>query len=82
MIIKYLLVINIIGFLICCLDKIKAIKHKYRISEITLLLICLIGGCFGFLLGMILTCHKIRKNKFKILIPIMILIWLILLNYI
>lgn len=82
MIIKYLLVINIIGFLICCLDKIKAIKHKYRVPEITLLLICLIGGCFGFLLGMVLIRHKIRKIKFKIIVPITIVIWILLFNYI
>lgn len=79
MMISYLMIVNIIGMFICWLDKYKAIKHKYRISEKFLLLICLMGGCFGFILGMIINNHKTKKIKFCIVIPVMIVIWIIIL---
>lgn len=64
--IVYLISINIIAFLMCIFDKIKAIKGWYRISENTLLLVSLFGGCFGMLLGMNLVRHKTKKLKFKL----------------
>lgn len=79
MMISYLMIINVIGFFICWLDKYKAKRHKYRIPEKFLLLIGLMGGCFGFLLGMIITNHKTKKIKFCILMPVMIIIWIIIL---
>ncbi len=66
----YLVSVNIIGFLLCYMDKRRAIKHKIRISENTLLLISLIGGALGILIGMNLFHHKTKKLKFKI-IPIL-----------
>ena len=73
--INYLVIINIIGFLICCIDKILSIKHLYRIPELILLYICFIGGCFGFYIGMNIFHHKTKKNKFK-LIYLIILLWI------
>lgn len=70
----YLTSINIIGFLLTLIDKRKAIKNKWRISEGTLLLISLIGGCFGTALAMFLFHHKTRKIKFK-LVYLLCLIW-------
>ena len=57
------------------LDKQKAINHKWRIKENILLLISLIGGCYGILLGMYLFHHKTKKLKFK-LVPILSIIWI------
>ena len=74
----YIIVINIIGFFICFIDKQKALYNKYRIKEKTLFLISLIGGCVGFYLGMILFRHKTKKLKFILLIPLFIVIWVIL----
>ena len=76
----YLIVINIIGLIICFIDKRKAIKNKYRIPENILMMISLIGGCFGFFLGMILFKHKTRKSKFYISIPLIIIMWIIILK--
>lgn len=73
----YLVIINILAFLICYIDKRKAIKNKKRISERTLLFISLIGGCFGFLLGMYLFHHKTKKLKFK-LVYLHVIIWIII----
>lgn len=77
----YLIIINIIGFIICFIDKRKAIKNKYRIKEMNLLLISLIGGCFGFYIGMYMFHHKTKKLKFTLLVPITIIVWMILLSY-
>ena len=74
----YLIIINIISFIICYIDKKRAINNKYRISEYTLILLSIIGGCYGFLLGMYIFHHKTKKIKFKILIPIICIIWLYL----
>ena len=75
----YLIIINILGILICYIDKYKAKHNKYRIPEIYLLLISLLGGCFGFYLGMILFHHKTTKSKFYITIPLVIIMWIIIL---
>ena len=78
----YLIIINLIGFIICFIDKYKAKKNKYRITEIVLLLISFIGGCFGFFIGMILFHHKTKKIKFYILIPLFMIVWLVILQII
>lgn len=74
----YLIAINIVAFLLCYLDKRKAIHHKYRIPESFLITISLIGGCFGFIIGMHLFHHKTKKFKFK-LVYLFCLIWLVVL---
>ena len=78
--INYLIIINVMGLIICYIDKRKAIKNKYRIPENMLMVISLIGGCLGFFLGMILFRHKIRKSKFYISIPLIIIMWIIILK--
>ena len=44
-------------------------KKKQRISEDTLMLLSMIGGCYGALISMYLFRHKINKTKFKYGIP-------------
>ena len=79
--IYYLLTINIITFIIYGIDKYKSIKHKYRISENTLILLAILGGPLGAILGMIIFHHKTKKKKFKI-IPVILLLWVyILINF-
>ena len=62
----YLISINLIGFILIFIDKQKAIHHKWRIPESILLLISIIGGCFGTLISMYLYHHKTKKLKFKL----------------
>lgn len=78
MVLTYLIIINIIAFIICFMDKHRAKKHKYRIPEKVLLFVSLIGGCFGFYLGMILFNHKTKKIKFYIAVPIISATWILL----
>ena len=74
---NYLIVINVVAFLLCYTDKKLAIFHKRRISENTLLLVSIMGGCYGFLTSMYLFHHKTRKIKFK-LIYLFCILWLFL----
>ena len=43
----YLLIINLIVFLAMWIDKIKAKKGKWRISEATLFVLSILGGSIG-----------------------------------
>ena len=76
----YLIIINFIAFILCYIDKVRAIKSRYRISEDILLFLCLIGGCFGFYVGMHLFHHKTRKLIFK-LIYLFMGLWLFIIYY-
>ena len=71
---NYLLIINIISFVLMGIDKIQAIRNKKRISEASLLIISLIGGSIGTILSMIIFRHKIRKIKFLLLVPLFLII--------
>ena len=72
----YLLIINTITFILYGVDKFKAIKGQWRISEAVLILFAAIGGSLGALVGMVVWHHKTRKWKFKILVPIFLLAWI------
>ncbi|HAG44578.1 MAG TPA: DUF1294 domain-containing protein [Clostridium sp.] len=66
---SYLVIINLIGFYIMFLDKRKAKKHKWRISEKNIFLIALLGGSLGCLLGMNIFRHKTKHWYFKFGLP-------------
>ena len=69
----YILFINIFSFILMLIDKKKAIKKKWRISEQTLLSVSFIGGSLGAYLAMILFRHKTKHFKFKYGLPLMII---------
>ena len=68
----YLLLINAVGFLIMCIDKLLAKKQARRVPERTLLWVAALGGSFGSLLGMMLAHPKTRKPKFYITVPLLL----------
>lgn len=72
--IYYLLVINAATFIIYGIDKYKAKKAKWRISEATLLTMAAVGGSIGAWLGMKAWHHKTLHRKFKYGVPIILLI--------
>ena len=49
----YYLFINILSFIILGVDKYLAIKHKWRISEKTLLFSFILGGFIGGVIAML-----------------------------
>ena len=69
----YLIVINIVTFLVYGIDKWKAKQGSWRISEVTLLILAVIGGCIGALLGMKIWHHKTMHKKFKYGLPMILL---------
>ena len=69
----YLIVINILTFLIFGIDKWKARRGRWRIPEGTLIWMSIIGGSIGALLGMYLFHHKTQKRKFSLGIPAILL---------
>lgn len=68
----YLIIINIISFIVYGIDKYKAINNKRRIRIVTLLLLAFIGGSIGSLFAMYLFRHKTNKTYFKFGIPIIL----------
>ncbi|AIY84300.1 MAG: DUF1294 domain-containing protein [Clostridium baratii] len=75
----YLFLINIFGLLLMFIDKQKAKRHKWRISENTLILISILGGSIGSIIGMQLFRHKTKHVKFKLGLPVILIIQIILL---
>ena len=63
------LILNGIVFLIYGVDKYKAVHHKWRIPETTLL-IAAVFGVIGAFSGMHVFHHKTRKPKFYIGVPV------------
>ena len=76
--IVYLLIINLIGFIIMGMDKRKAIRHTYRIPEKTLFLAALLGGSIGSILGMQLFRHKTKHWYFVIGMPAILILQILL----
>ncbi len=71
----YLSVMNLAAFALYGLDKGKAIRKRWRIPERHLIGMAWAGGAAGALLGMLVFHHKIRKWKFRILVPLAVLVW-------
>ena len=61
----YLILVNLIAFLMYGMDKWNAIKGLQRIPEKTLLGIAAAGGSVGAYAGMQFFRHKTRKNHCK-----------------
>ena len=80
-ILGYLLAVNIATFFLYGIDKYKAKKGRWRISEATLLLMAVIGGSIGAWAGMRLWHHKTVHKKFKYGIPAIIIMQVALMVY-
>ena len=73
----YLIIINILTFIIYGIDKEKAKKGQWRIPESILLLLAVVGGSFGAWFGMRKFHHKTRKPKFYISVPLIFIVQVI-----
>ena len=76
--ITYELLINLITYFTYAADKTKARQHKWRIPERTLILLAILGGSPAALLAMYHYHHKTRHLKFKLGIPIILIIQIII----
>lgn len=75
--ILYLIVINLVGFVLMGIDKRRARRHQWRISEKTLFLTALLGGSLGGSLGMYTFRHKTRHWYFAVGFPAILVIQVI-----
>jgi uncharacterized membrane protein YsdA (DUF1294 family) len=66
--------VNIGAFSIMGIDKKKAIKKKYRISEKTLFTWAIAGGSIGSIAGMQFFRHKTRHMSFKLGMPLIFVV--------
>jgi uncharacterized membrane protein YsdA (DUF1294 family) len=73
----YLLVINIVTFLVMGIDKWKAKRGSWRIQESALFTFVIFGGGIGGILGMIIFHHKTKKIKFQIGFPLILILEII-----
>lgn len=78
----YIAVISIITFAVFGIDKLKAIKDKWRIPEKVLFLLSIIGGSVGALLGMYTFRHKTKKPAFKFGIPAILTVQIVIIYFI
>ena len=70
---------NITVFFMYGADKLKAKNGSWRISEQTLILSAFLFGGIGAMLGMFLLRHKTRHLKFRILLPLALIVNIFLL---
>lgn len=70
----YLMIINLIAFLAMGVDKRKAVKHKWRIPEKTLMMFSVLGGSLGMFIGMQLFRHKTKHTLFVVGVPLVFII--------
>jgi uncharacterized membrane protein YsdA (DUF1294 family) len=74
LILIYLIAINVVTFFLYGMDKWKAKRSKWRISEATLLGLAVIGGSIGAWLGMKVWHHKTMHKKFKYGLPLILIV--------
>ena len=80
-IVYYLIIINIVTFLVYGIDKWKAKKSLWRVRENSLLMLAILGGSIGAWLGMKVWHHKTQHKKFRYGIPAIIIIQLVIIGY-
>lgn len=77
----YLAVINLIAFAFYGADKAKAKRAAWRIPEAVLIGLAFLGGAAGAWLGMLVFRHKTKHLKFRILVPIAFVLWVLFLVF-
>lgn len=78
----WLIIINILTFVVFGIDKKKAIDGKFRISELTLFVLSILGGSLGGLSAMYTFHHKTKKWYFKFGIPLILIAQVLLIIFI
>lgn len=81
-IIFYVFIVNLIGFLLMGIDKHKAKRNLWRIPEKNLFLSAILGGSIGSLLGMKFFHHKTLHKKFTIGMPAILICQIIIFLFI
>ena len=75
--ISYMVLINLLALALMGIDKWKARRGRWRISEKTLFLAAIFGGSIGSLAGMYLFRHKTKHLRFTIGIPVILVLQMV-----
>ena len=73
----YFLAVSLVTATVTCLDKYKAKKGHFRISEKALFILAVLGGALSEYLTMRLIRHKTLHKRFMIGLPLIIILQLI-----
>ncbi len=77
----YLIIINLLAVIVTVSDKRRAVSHRWRIPENTLLLIAALGGCPAMLITMRIIHHKTQHKKFMLGIPVILTLQILTIYY-
>lgn len=85
LILTYFAIITVVAFALMGIDKQKAKKGAFRISEASLFITALLGGSIGSVAGMLVFHHKTNHWYFQAFMPLIslaqmigVLIWAII----
>lgn len=78
----YLVVINMIGFVLMGIDKSRAKRQAWRIPEKTLFTCAILGGSLGTIIGMNTFRHKTKHWQFKYGLPAILVVQVMLAGYV
>ena len=70
----FLIVLNVCTFVTAGVDKRRAIRQQWRISERMLLTLAFFGGALGLYVAMKVFRHKTRKATFRYFVPIVLIV--------
>lgn len=73
-ILAYFVIITIVAFALMGIDKNKAKKGAFRISEASLFITALLGGSIGSVAGMLVFHHKTQHWYFQVFMPFIALL--------
>ena len=78
LLVLYFVIMNLIGLFIMGYDKWQAQHYAWRVPELNLFIIALIGGSIGSIIGMYLFHHKTRHWYFVYGMPAILILQLLI----
>ncbi len=73
-ILAYICLMSIWAFCLMGVDKWRAKKKRWRVSERTLFLVAVFGGALGAVLGMYHFHHKTKHWQFRLGLPLLLMV--------
>lgn len=70
----YLVILNVVTILIYGWDKVCAMRQWWRVPELTLLLLAVVGGSIGAMIAVQVFHHKTLHWKFKYGLPLILIL--------
>lgn len=74
----YLIIANVVAFMLMGVDKSKARNRKRRIRERTLFLSAIVGGSVGAICGMQVFRHKTKHFSFNFGMPFILIVQVVI----